>query len=283
MRRGPVTTFALLGLCLLLLLFLSNCGGAAARDATEEENGLFVFAAASLTGVFPDLARAFEAQTNGVETAFNFAGSQQLAQQLTAGAPADVFASANGQQMDVVVAAGGIDAADVQIFARNALVVIYPAHNPGQIQTLADLARPNLRLVLADPRVPAGRYAQAFLEKATTEGRFGADYEENVLSNVSSYEQSVRAVLTKVILGEADAGIVYRSDLRAAEAENVEQMIIPDPLNAAAAYTIAPLQDGPRPAQAQAFVDYLFTRQAQCLLQEYGFVPLENMESPCQS
>lgn len=278
MKERAAMVVAYLVLYLLGMLVLSSCG-----VETQQENRLLVFAAASLTDVLQEIGDGFQAEADGVESAFNFAGSQELAQQLAAGAPGDVFASANSQQMDAVVESGRIAPEDVQVFAHNTLVVVYPADNPGQVQSLADLARPGLRLVLAASEVPAGRYTLAFLERATTDGRFGTDYEEKVLANVSSYEQNVRAVLTKVILGEADAGIVYRSDVQSAGTENVEQMMISEELNVSAAYYVAPLQDSTRLSQGQAFIGYLLSRPAQCLLQEYGLTIMENLESPCQS
>ena len=158
----------------------------------------------------------FEADHPGVTAVFNFAGSQQLAQQINEGAPADVFASANKKQMDVVIEAGGIVSGTQQTFAKNRLVVIFPKDNPAGLAELKDLANPDSKLVLAAKEVPVGQYSLDFLDKAVADTAFGATFKDDVLKNVVSYEDNVKAVLTKVALGEADAGIVYLSDISGA-------------------------------------------------------------------
>ena len=173
---------------------------------------LNVFAAASLTAAFGEIGKAFEAAHPWVTITFNFAGSQALATQINAAAPADVFASANNTQMGVVTKAGRIEASASKPFVNNRLVVIYPKANPAGIQALQDLAKPGVKLVLADKSVPVGQYAVSFLDNAVKDASFGATYKADVLKNVVSYELDVKSVLTKVELGEADAGIVYTTD-----------------------------------------------------------------------
>ena len=174
---------------------------------------------------------------------FNFAGSQQLAQQINQGAPADVFASANNKQMNVVIQAGGIVSGTQQTFAKNRLVVIYPQGNPASLKEWKDLANPSLKLVLAAKEVPVGGYTLDFLDKAVADTTFGVTFKDDVLKNVVSYEDNVKVVLTKVALDEADAEIVYLSDISGADADKVGKLHIPDVLNVIASYPIAPVKE----------------------------------------
>lgn len=250
----------------------STAAPAAAMAALEPAN-LNVFAAASLTEAFNEMGQTFSAEYPGVTLAFNFAGSQQLAQQLSQAAPADVFASANKKQMEVAIEAGRIISGTQKTFVRNRLVVIYPTDNPAGITQLQDLAKPGLKLVLAAKEVPVGQYSLDFLGKAITDTAFSPTYMDDVLKNVVSYEENVRAVLTKVSLGEGDAGIVYTSDIIGDGADKVGHLDIPDNLNTLATYPIAVVSDSAAPTQAQAFVDYVLSPAGQAVLEKYGFIP----------
>ncbi len=221
--------------CFILLLsfmLLSACGEvkipAPAQDdiapagtqvmpsAKPEERNLTVFAAASLADAFTEIGNHFEAAHPGTMVIFNFAGSQTLSMQLAQGAVADVFASANHTEMDKMVA-DHLVAQDAPVdFATNRLLVILPEDNPAQFQTLQDLARAGLKLVLADVTVPAGKYARKILEKMSQDPTYGEDFSSRVLANVVSNETDVKLAVAKVQLGEADAGIVYFSDAVAA-------------------------------------------------------------------
>jgi len=236
---------------------------------------LNVFAAASLTASFTDLGKLFEAAHPGVTVVFNFAGSQQLAQQINEGAPADVFASANSKQMDVVIDAGNIVKGTETIFARNRLVVVFPKDNPEGLKELKDLARSGLKLVFAAKEVPVGQYALDFLDKATAEPAFGANFKDDVLKNVVSYEDNVKAVLTKVALGEADAGIVYMTDISGEDARKVGSLDIPDALNVVASYPIAPVKENKKADLAQAFIDMVVGPKGQAVLAKYNFAPVK--------
>lgn len=252
-----------------LLHLLAACAPSAAR-APE----LLVYAAASLTEAFEEVGAAFERANPDVRVAFNFAGSQQLVQQLAQGAPADLFASAHQRHVQTAIDAERVVPGTERVFATNRLTVIVPRDNPAGVDSLHDLAQPGVRLVLADAEVPAGQYALAFLEKARRTPAFGAAYQEAVLSNVVSYETNVRAVLSKVALGEADAGIVYTSDVGARAAEQVVRIEVPDHLNVTAVYVIAPIADAPHPEHARAFVDFVLSPAGQAVLARYGFVHL---------
>jgi molybdate transport system substrate-binding protein len=258
-------------------LAAAGCRGERSAEAAAR---LTVFAAASLAEAFAELAAGFEAGREGVTVAFNLAGSQQLAHQLSQGAPADVFASADQRQMAAAVSTGRIAAGAARIFAGNRLVVIYPPANPGRLEGLPDLARPGLRLVLAAAEVPAGAYAQTFLANAAADPAFGAGFQTAVLGNVVSYEENVRAVLSKVLLAEADAGIVYASDARAAQPGALGELAIPAELNVTAAYPIAPLADSPRPDLAAAFVAFVVGPEGQEILARHGFLPGDEAAAP---
>jgi molybdate transport system substrate-binding protein len=246
-----------------------------ASSPTESSATLYIFAAASLTEAFDGITRSFEASHPGVHLVLNFAGSQQLAQQINQGAPADVFASANQKQMDAVIADGRIAAGSEQAFVKNRLVVIIPADNPAQITSLQDLSKADLRLVLAAKEVPVGQYTLDFLEKANQGAGFDPAYKEAVLGNVVSYEDNVKAVLSKVALGEADAGVVYTSDISGENASRVMQIEIPTELNVVATYPIAPIQDSTSGDLAEAFINAVLSAEGQNSLTKYGFIPIK--------
>ena len=281
----------LLSLALLLSIFLTACGASAtptpapATEAptlaptataippspTPEPRTLTVFAAASLTDAFTEIGAAFDAANPGVTTTFNFAGSQALRTQIEEGAPADVFASASGKEMDTLVT-GTFVAADVaKVFLTNKLVVILPADNPAALEKLEDLANPGIKLVLAAEDVPVGKYARQALD--LMDASFGAGYKDKVLANVVSNEDNVKQVVSKVQLGEADAGIVYVSDSTAApELKSIE---IPDELNVIAKYPIAPLVKSENADLAAQFIEYVLSTEGQAVLAKWGFAPVK--------
>jgi molybdenum ABC transporter molybdate-binding protein len=240
--------------------------------AIPEPKTLTVLAAASLTESFTELGKAFEAQNPNVTVTFSFAGSQQLAQQLAEGAPADVFASASKKYMDATIEAKRINKEDSQVFARNRLVVIYPKDNPAGLKELKDLAKSGLKLVLADKSVPVGQYSLDFLDKAIADPGFDPAFKDSVLKNVVSYEDNVKSVLTKVSLGEGDAGIVYVTDITADAADKVGRLDIPDALNTIATYPIAPIADSKNADLAKAFVALVLSPEGQQILGKYGFI-----------
>jgi molybdate transport system substrate-binding protein len=251
---------------LLALLCFSAC--------TPKSVTLTVMAAASLTEAFQEIAQQFEMQNPGVRVSVNFASSQQLAQQLAEGSPADVFASANQKQMRAAVDSGRVDGGAIQAFAQNRLALIYPVGNPAGLDRLEDLARPGVKLVMASKEVPVGQYSLEFLEKAGQAPALGPAFPQAVLKNVVSYEGNVKAVLNKVVLGEADAGIVYNSDVSGEAANKVRQVTIPDELNVIANYPIAAIKDSQHAAQAQAFVELVLSPAGQEILAKYGFMPV---------
>jgi molybdate transport system substrate-binding protein len=191
-----------------------------------------------------------------------------------------VFASANKKQMDVAIEAGRVVSGTQKMFVRNRLVAIYSKDNPAGLTQLQDLAKPGLKLILATKEVPVGQYSLDFLNKTITDTAFSPTYMDEVLKNVVSYEDNVKSVLTKVSLGEGDAGIVYTSDISGKDADKVGRLDIPDNLNTIATYPIAVVNDSTAPTQAQAFVDYVLGPNGQEVLTRYGFIPLNPPAAP---
>ncbi len=276
----------LLAVLALLAALLTACGPAAAPStqaptvvatldpaATPAPQTLTVFAAASLTGAFGEIGKAFEAANPSVKVTFSFAGSQALRTQIEQGASADVFASADHKNMDTMVGENLIAGGKYQDFATNQLVVILPPSNPANIQTLQDLARPGIKLDLADASVPAGNYARQVLTNLSQDPSFGSDFSTKVLANVVSNETDVKQVVAKVDLGEADAGIVYVTDAQAAP--DLKSIAIPVNFNVMARYPIAVVASSSQADLAASFVAYVLSPAGQDVLKKWGFAPTE--------
>jgi molybdate transport system substrate-binding protein len=240
-----------------------------------------VFAAASLTDAFEAIATAFEAQSPNVEVIFNFGGSSTLAAQIIEGAPADVFASANAQQMQVVVEAGLIRGTP-RVFARNRLVLITPSDNPAQIIGLPDVARAGVALIVAAPNVPIRDYTNTLLDQLALDPAYGAAYRTAVLSNIVSEEDNVRQISAKIALGEGDAGIVYFSDVTPDLADAVQIFPIPDAVNTVAEYPLALVQTAVPPTAARDFVLFVRSRAGQCILARWNFIPARGRVRGCE-
>jgi molybdate transport system substrate-binding protein len=249
----------LLAVAFATTLAVSSCGSGS-RDPGRSGEEIVVFAAASLTEAFPDVAAAFGRENKRVRVSFNFGPSDGLATGIENGAPADIFASASPRWMDRVATTPGV--IDRAVFARNRLAVIVPVENAARIGELSDLARPGVKLVLAAPAAPAGQYAREMLAAA---GLGGA--ERNVVSN----EEDVKGVVQKVILGEADAGVVYGTDVTPAVAPTVRTIPIPDAINVIASYPIAVVRGSRHEEIARAFVAFVLG-EGQRILQEAGFL-----------
>ena len=234
---------------------------------------LTVFAAASLTDAFEVIGQELESGRPDLSITYNFGGSQALVTQLQEGAEADVFASANVEQMAAAMEARLI-AGDAVPFVHNRLAIVTPANNPAGIERAADLGTEGILLVLAQPEVPAGRYARESVCKMETDVEtYGTGFTERVAANVVSEEEDVRNVLAKVALGEADAGIVYVSDAATAR-DQVQVVDIPDEVNVVATYPIAALTGGDE-ALASAFIAYLLSDEGRANLASFGFEPVE--------
>lgn len=238
----------------------------------ESGKEVTVFAAASLVDAFKVLKKSFEASHPGVTVTYNFAGSQQLRAQVEQGATPDVFASANLDEIKALAAKKFVDETQSKIFARNKLVIAVNAQSDHAVKTPKDLATTGLKLVLADKSVPVGKYTVKYLDAASKDPAFGAGYKDAVLKNVVSYETNVRAVLTKVTLGEADAGVVYATDAQSVEAGKLFTISLPAGLSEIAQYPIASLAKAPNKELAQAFVAYILSPEGQTVLAKFGFL-----------
>jgi molybdate transport system substrate-binding protein len=229
------------------------------RPAATVSGTLQVFAAASLTEAFTAMGTAFEAAHPHVKVTFNFAASSALAQQINQGGPADVFVSADGPNMQKVIDAG--NASGAKTIARNRLAILVEKGNPKGITGLADLAKGRVVFVLCAPEVPCGKFGAAALQKA------------GVTAKPASLEENVKAVVAKVTLGEADAGIVYVTDVKAARdrAQGVGIDIAGDP-TLEAVYPIAMTKRATSTAAAAAWIDYVLSARGQATLAKYGFL-----------
>jgi molybdate transport system substrate-binding protein len=265
-----------------LLAPLVLCAGVAQAQATGAEPELTVFAAASLTGAFQEIGGMFEKAHPGTRVRFNFAGSQQLATQLEQGAIADVFASADERWMSYA-AEKDLLAGPARLFAHNRLVVIVPATNPARIGRLQDLGRRGVKLVVAAEAVPVGAYTRQSLSKLALAPDFSRDYDRRVLANVVSQEENVKAVVTKVQLGEADAGVVYASDATGSVARHLRLFSIPEEQNVVADYPIAVPKGARAPAAASAFVELVLGRVGQEVLKRFGLIPAADLSSDGQT
>jgi molybdate transport system substrate-binding protein len=240
-----------------LVLPLAACGSDGESGAGDGATTITVYAAASLTSTFEELGKEFEAAHDGVEVEFNFAGSSDLVTQIQEGASADVFASADTANMDKLVG-DDLAATDPQDFASNTLEIAVPPGNPAKVTSFQDLAKPGLDLVVCAPEVPCGAAAQSVAENAGV-----------TLSPVSE-EQSVTDVLAKVTSGEADAGLVYVTDVLAAGAD-VEGITFPESGSVVNTYPIATVEGTDESELAQEFIDLVLGDTGRQLLTDAGF------------
>jgi molybdate transport system substrate-binding protein len=246
---------AVLG-ALILAIGLVACGGSDDSDSGDGGD-LTVFAAASLTEAFSDLGKQYEAEHDGAKVKFNFASSSDLAAQIDQGAPADVFASADEPNMQKVVDADMTDG-DPEAFAGTVLEIAVPKGNPGNVKSLDDLSREDLLVAICDVEAPCGNAATEVLGKA------GVD------ASIDSYEADVKSVLTKVELGEVDAGLVYHSDVLAA-GDKIDSIRIPERDQVINVYPIAVVKGAGNPEGGQDFIDLVRGDDGQAELAKWGF------------
>lgn len=253
------TTIAVAVPLLAALVAASGCSSPAAPSAAPpaEARTVTVFAAASMKTTFTKLGASFEATHPGTKVTFNFAGSQALAEQLVNGAAADAFASANTENMQTVTGAG-LAAGEATLYATNQLTIAVPPDNPAKIDSFADLAGKGVKLVVCAPAVPCGSATEK-VEKAT-----------GITLSPVSEEQAVTDVLAKVQAGEADAGLVYKTDVIAA-GDTVRGIEFPESSKAINQNSIVALKDGPQAALGQEFVGLVLGSEGQQVLGEAGF------------
>jgi len=235
-----------------------SCGAAGGDHPPRPAGSITVFAAASLTDAFKALGASFQKANTGTDVKFNFAGSPTLVTQIEQGAQADLFASADTTNMDKLATEGFTTGVSPRVFVHNKLEIVVAANNPKRIASLADLAQPGVIYISAGPTVPAGKYASQALAKA------------GVKVTPKSLETDVKSVVSKVQLGEADAGIVYATDVKAAGVK-VTGVEIPDQFNVVADYPIAAVKDTKNAATAYAFIEYAISSEGQAILASYGF------------
>jgi molybdate transport system substrate-binding protein len=245
---------------------------AASQASTARASGeIVVFAASSLTDVFQDMATAFQQTNPDAKLTFNFGSSSQLATQLGQGASADVFASADTSQMESAKKSGAVTGHE-RIFADNRLVLITPEDNPAHISGIKDLANDGVKFVTAQPGVPIGTYTMQMLDKASADPSYGPGFKDKVVANTVSQEENVRQVVSKVQLGEADAAIVYSTDVTPRVRDQLAIIQVPDPLQTLASYPIA-VAKGNNASGGEAFVSYVLGPDGQAALARWGFLP----------
>lgn len=242
----------------LALVAAVGCGGDASAGGSGDVTELQVFAAAGLTEAFTELGDQFSAEHPGVEVTFNFAGAPTLVTQVEQGAMPDVFAIADADNMKKVADAMG----ESRVFARNKMTIIVEPGNPKGIDGLEDLADEHLKVVLGDPALPAGKCANEILSRA------------GVTVRPVSLEENVKSVVTKVALGEADAGMAWVSEI-GAHVGQVEGVTIPDAQNVVEVFPIAVPRNSGHSGAAQEFIDYVFSDAGQQVLAASGFMPPE--------
>ena len=261
--RSARTPLAVLAGASALALALTGCGssGDTAEGDDEGASGgesttLTVFAAASLTDTYEQLAETFSEQHEGVDVQFSFAGSSDLVTQIEEGAPADVIATADERTMQQLVDADGVEG-EPQIFVSNTLVIAVPTGNPAGVEDLASLENPDLDVVVCAPQVPCGAATETVEEAG------------GITLTPVSEEPAVTDVLGKVANGQADAGLVYRTD--AAGSEDVDTIEFDESEEAINLYPIAPVKDAENAELAQEFVDFILSDEARTVFDEAGF------------
>ncbi len=253
----------------LYLLLLVGCFVACGRNkekSAQKEEKLVVFAAASLTDVFSKMAVQFEKEYPNIKVVVSYAGSQSLRTQIQNGATPDVFASANKMHVRDLTEKGLLKPAT--IFAKNKMVLVVSKQKAHLVKDFSDLANLH-RIVLAGRAVPAGRYSEKILRKA--HNKYGKAFSETVLSQVVSRELNVRQTLQKVILGEADAALVYTTDVLSHK-QAVAIIVVPSQLNVEVFYPIATLREARSPKAAQKFVGFITSKDGEKILEEFGFL-----------
>ena len=273
-RRVRLTTLTALLVSGVALVGIAGCGGVSGGDAggggKQEGGTLTVLAASSLIDAFGELANRFEEQNPGVKVKQSFESSSTLLVQIQQGAPADVFASAAEEEMNTAVK-DGLVKGEPEVFVKNREIIMVPKDNPANIRRFRDLAKPDVKLVLAGKDVPAADYALEILGKA--KGEYEADFEKDVLSNVVSRESDVRASVNRVVVGDADATFGYASDYTPDIRDKVKVVPIPPDLNIVATYPIATLEDAKSPGLAKKWVELVTSEEGQRVLQKWNFEP----------
>lgn len=255
-----------------LFAALAGCSSSGIPSVPGAKKELTILAAANLTEAFNELQKTFEQKNPEILLHISFAGSQILRTQIEQGAPADVFVSANESHMKALKEEGLVN--EYQLFAKNKLVLIVPASNPADINSLEDLGmKEKFRWVIGVENVPIGQYARKVLDNASKV--YGADFTKRVMDNTVSLETDVKKVAGKVALGEADAGMVYVTDITDSMSPKLKIINIPDELNVIAEQTIATVKSTHLPDEAQKWVDFVLSPDGQSILAKHHQIPVK--------
>lgn len=240
----------------------------------EDQRELTVFCGAGLTGALGEIGRIYENSTD-IGVKFNFDGVPALRAQIEQGAYSDVFISANFKHMDALKAEGYLDNNTVEIFAGNKVAVIVPNDNPANIANLTDLAKRNVKILIGTEDLPAGDYARQVLDNIAEDSKYGPAYKDAVMANIVSEETTVNRIVSKVALGEADAGFAFISDVSPQMVGKVTRVVVPDEYNVVGKFPISVLKQSKHPYEAQRFIDLVLSEEGQTILDKYGFIPAE--------
>ena len=249
----------------------SDAAPTAANAASEapDENTIKVFAPSSMTDAAKELAAAYEAANPGVKVAIEVGHSPTQRLQLLQGARGDVFITASQKDMDDAIQDQSVDGGANKVFATNQLIVVLPAQNPANLQTLADLAKPGVRLLVAVVDTPIGKVTLIALDKM--DKQIGSGFKDKVLANIVSNEAGVKPIVSKMQLGEADAGIVFVTDAVAAPA--LKTIAVPPEMNVISQLNVAPLAEALHPQHAAGFTALVTSAEGQAILKKWGFLP----------
>ena len=249
----------------LAVLVLATSAGFA-----QESKEITVFTAASLTGAFTEIGQMYKNETN-ISVVFNFDGSQVLRTQIENGAYADIFVSANAKQMNLMKNEGFMNNSSITVFTKTKPVIIVPKSNPAKIQNISDLSKPGIKIVIGTKDVPIGDYTLQILAKLANDSAFGPEFRKLVMANVVSNDTNVNYITSKVALGEADAGIAYKSDVTKNLAAKITKIEIPDKYNVIAEYPMGILKQSKYPALSQEFMNLVESDKGMVVLEKYGF------------
>jgi molybdate transport system substrate-binding protein len=252
---------------LTVLLFIASAGLA------EEQQDLTVYCGAGLTGALSEIGEIYENSSN-MSVIFNFDGVPALRAQIEQGAYADVLVSANVKHMKALQSEGFIDNQTVVIFVRNKVAIIVPNDNPANITGLKDLSVPGVKILMGTKELPAGDYALQVLDKLAADPEYGPAFKDAVLANVVSQETTVNRIVSKVALGEADAGFAFISDVSPQMVGKVTRILIPDKYNVIGDFPVGVLSQSKHKDEAQAFIDVIMSNEGQDILEKYGFIPV---------
>ena len=272
-----ISGFFIVCIVLAATLTIAGCTGVSSNDTPPNSavgGEIIAFTAASLTGTSADLGKAFEAANPGTKVTFNLQGTQSLKKQIELGAYGDVFISAATRYTNELMEGGYLVNDTVKELTSNYIVIIVPSKNPGDISSPADLARPGLKIAMGTAEVPIGINTRMVIDKITNSSTVPTGWKEGVFENVVTYENAEPGVVTKVSLGEADAGFVYESSYRAAKAGSLELISIPEEYNALQIYTVGILSDSENKETAQEFINFLLSTKGQGILRDFGFTPV---------